>query len=69
MDIANGIIKSTEDNITYVAKSKLDSTDLITIAKEAKNVYYYDGNVKWLATALLVAKEENKDYKAVSSIR
>ena len=69
VDIANGIIKNVESGDIYEAKSKLDSLDLITIAREAKDVYYYDGNVKWLTAALKMAKEEKQSSKFISRIR
>ena len=53
----------------YKSNSKLDSADLIQIAKEAKNSKYLDGYVNWLNAALTKAEEETKDSKYITKLR
>ena len=69
IDIANGIIVDHNTKIKYFANSRLHSFDLINIAKEARNVHYYEGTVKWFISALKIAKEENKSLKYIQEIR
>ena len=68
-DIANGIILDHNTKIKHIANSRLNSFDLINIAKEAKNVHFYEGSVKWLVSALKIAKEGNKSLKYIQDIR
>ena len=69
MDIANGIIKNTENGLNYQANSKLNSMDLVNIAKEAKDIFYYDANVKWLTAALKISKRGKENSKFIYGVR
>ena len=69
LQIAKGVIKDEISGKIYISKSGLSSSDLLQIAKEAKNVNYLDGYVDWLKAALKVAKDENGTSKYISAIK
>ena len=69
IEIANSEIKDLISGKVYKTNSQLDSSDLIQIAKEAKNSKYLDGYVNWLNAALTKAEEETKDSKYITKLR
>ena len=69
LQIAKGILKDEISAQFYISKSGLSSSDLLQIAKEAKNVNYLDGYVDWLKAALKVAKDEKGTLKYISAIK
>ena len=69
LQIAKGIIKDEVSGKSYISKSRLNSSDLFQIAKEAKTVNYLDGYVDWLKVALKVAKDEKGSSKYISGIK
>ena len=69
LQIAKGIIKDEVSGKSYISKSRLNSSDLFQIAKEAKTVNYLDGYVDWLKAALKVARDEKGSSKYISGIK
>ena len=69
LQIAKGIIKDETTGKVYTSKSGLNSSDLLKVAQEAKNVNYLDGFVDWLRAALQVAKDEKRTSKHISGIK
>ena len=69
LQIAKGIIKDETTGKVYSSKSGLNSSDLLKVAQEAKNVNYLDGFVDWLRAALKVAKDEKRTSKHISAIK
>ena len=69
IDISNGVIIDYKSGNKFIAKGKLSSIDLMNIAKEARNVHYYEGSVRWLIAALQQAKNEDKDLGYLKKIR
>ena len=69
LQIAKGIIKDEVSGKFYISKSGLNSSDLLQIAKEAKNTNYLDGYVDWLKAALKVARDEKGSSKYISGIK
>ena len=67
--IAKGIIKDESTGKFYTSKSGLNSSDLLKVAQEAKNVNYQDVHVDWLKAALKVAKDEKRTSKQISAIK
>ena len=69
LQIAKGIIKDEVSGKSYISESRLNSSDLFQIPKEAKTVNYLDGYVDWLKAALKVAKDEKGSSKYISGIK
>ena len=69
LEMSKGIIRDVENGNVFLAKSPLNSNDLVNIATEAKNEKYLDGYVNWLNAAKKKAKKEKKDVKFINSIR
>lgn len=69
IDISNGVIMDYKNGKKFIAKGKLSSIDLMNIAREARNVHYYEGSVRWLIASLQQAKYENKDFGYLKKIR
>ena len=52
----------------YTSNYKLKSHDLVRISDAAKELAYFEGQVRWLMAALVKAKEE-KNWNKVKKIR
>ena len=67
--LAKGIIPNYITGEKFYANSGLSSSDLMKIAKEARQNDYLEGYVDWLKTALKFAEQEGKDSNYKSKIR
>ncbi len=68
-DLVKGQITDFLTGQTYMAKSKLSSTEILKIAAAARDAKYLEGYVLWCKAALQAAKQEGKDKKYVSQIK
>ena len=68
-DLVKGHITDFLTGQTFMAKSKLSSTEILKIANAARAAKYLESYVLWCKAALEAAKQEGKDKKYISQIK
>ena len=67
--MSQGIIRNMRSGHMFMSKSKLTSSDLFNIGKEARRLTYFSGALRWFNASIERAKEENKPKDYYKKIR
>ncbi len=68
-DLIQGKIVDSVNGQVYKSVRNLSSTEALLIAKEARDVKYLEGQVRWLKGALKAAKSEKKPKGVIDRIK